>query len=129
MKSAVEVYRALMEGETLKIPSEGTLLKVGEDKFFSKDVESDVWLEHLGWTVTNPNHYEIYKEPKWHDGDLSDGVLCRVHDYDFEDWELRLIVGFDSQCEDEPFLDTNSAWWMIAEPIDLTKPIVPQLQS
>jgi hypothetical protein len=126
MENVVEVYRALVNGETLIMTDGGGLIKVEGGNFAIKSKNSDTWQTQSDWNVYNPSCYEIYKEPQWYDGDLSEGVSCRVRQYPGSEWRTDVIYRF-SKNEEKKFKGLFGPW-NIAEPLDLTQPLLPQLQ-
>ncbi len=91
MKNQREIYKALLAGETLdngdftcRMGVTGSLLDDEGDK--------------LSLTFTNPEFWQIYKEPKWYENIPDGGVLCWVTDKEYpsraERGNVQLISNF-----------------------------------
>jgi hypothetical protein len=127
MKTVYEIYKALAEGKIL----------LTDDKFLIKDINgiihskipngSGQYEPSPDWQVTNPYKYVEYIEPKWYElEDLPDGKLCRVRDSKTHPWSIDLITDYNTL--DECFMSYDGNDWNYAEPLDLTKPLLPQLK-
>lgn len=124
METAYEVYKAITQGKTL-VTNCGTMLKE-IDGTLHKKYESEPDSEYRvcsNWLVYAAETYKEYEELKWYEKDISKGVLCRVRDCKYETWTIDIISDFDS-IDDFEGLDCS---WNYAEPLDISKPLKPQL--
>lgn len=126
MKTIYEVYKALAEGKVL-ITNDKYLIKDINGIIHSKSPDSSQYVPHPDWDVKTPYNYAEYIEPKWYElEDLPDGKLCRVRDVKTHPWSIDLITYYNTL--DESFINYAGDYWNFAEPLDLTKPLLPQLK-
>lgn len=67
MQTQLEIYQALVAGETL-LTNNATLLKIIDGAVhFTNIATQQEWKPAFRWTFYDPEQYEIYKEPQWYE--------------------------------------------------------------
>jgi hypothetical protein len=121
MKNQAEIYQVLLDGNTIS-QSPQIKAKLVDGILHTYCTIHKEW-ELANITFDNPGLWEI--EQQWYDKDISNGVLCRVSSFLADISYIRLIT----RRKDNLFIDHKGEKWRIAEPLDLTKPLLPQLED
>jgi hypothetical protein len=129
METHQEFYKALFEANEAVIN-----LKYQQ---VIKVIDGNLHLKYIGSPDTDykrvthsmliePNLYEIHKEPQWFEKDISKGVACKVKNEVGSEWSVDVIYIYAPDAESK-FIGACLDW-NIAEPLDLTQPLLPQLK-
>ena len=76
MKNQEEIYKALLAGEIL--------INRGRDRIILKDgAIYPLDNQYANYAFSEPEKWQIYKEPKWYETKEAVGSLCEFWDYDY----------------------------------------------
>lgn len=124
-----EIYKALLEGETLSYAPHKkivTLVRLGEESLIERNIDDTVWYP-IQYVFSDLEFWNIYKEPQWYEQDISKGVLCKVRNSP-TDVSVVVIVKYSTRISQVyPFIDTRGGKYKNPIPLDLSKPLAEQL--
>lgn len=125
MKDLAEIYQSLLDGHTL-VSKFGDMVRLhdGCQQYWDEGKWED---NCTNWQFDTPKSWEIYKEPQWYDNIPEGGSLCRVRDDISRRWYTDIIIRYTHNTG-FPFESNNGDAFRYAEPLDLTKPLAPQLE-
>ena len=121
MKNHKEIFKAFIDKKTITC--------IGGERY--KLINGNVCeLKNGSWRVYEggfvyPEIWEI--EQEWYEKDISGGVLCRVKSAESNDWGVDIINYYSLAGEKIIYYGVDGCW-NIAEPLDITKPLFPQLE-
>lgn len=124
-----EIYKALIDGETLSYAPHGqlqALVKIGKEGLIQRSIDDNFWYPTY-YVFSDTEFWNIYKEPQWYEQDISKGVLCKVRNSP-TDVSVIVIVKYSKKGnQNYPFIDTRGGRYKNPVPLDLTKPLAEQL--
>ena len=123
MKTQAEIWLALLDGKTIVRTGFAHRFKL-IDGMIHRCVDSSNRWEQVECSFDYPMLWKIGSE--WYERDISQGVLCRVRDSLDGKWGADIIFKYDETAIFE-FKGNRSAY-AYAEPLDLTKPLMEQLE-
>jgi len=107
MNNQKEIYEALLAGETL--------INVKFNKV--KMIDSFIYNERnegINPNFINPNVWQIYKEPEWHENIPDGGVLCWCKDLESE---KEVIDQIRSEGANNGYYSSSYKHWCYAKPL------------
>ncbi len=106
MKNQREIYEALLAGETLFWDED--IIHLDENGFL---VNENGLLE--SWIFSEPEKWQIYKEPKWYENIPDGGVLCKCGTGDY----INVIYSISTDDGGERIFLDKETWWYFATPL------------